>query len=139
MAEYNLIRLLDENQRFSRYLAEKTDGSKYLVKQFSHSIPLPDAPNWKRECVLMQQLHHPQIPQYIDHYVQRVENQKRPHLVLEWIQGSTLKKYIENHRVLRADVVAWIEQILHVLMYLQSLKELMISLVTVVIRSRIPR
>jgi len=70
-----------------------------------------------REASLLAKLKHPQIAQVFDNFVDR----GRHYLVLEYIQGQDLRKYVRQHGAPpEATVISWGRQIAEIISYLHN-------------------
>ena len=89
MNGYEIISVLGEGGSSVVYLVQQQDtGNQYVMKRFFHSIVNEE---WKREVSILERLQHPQIPNYIDDFLHRVEGRTLPHLIMEHISGQKLE------------------------------------------------
>jgi formylglycine-generating enzyme required for sulfatase activity/predicted Ser/Thr protein kinase len=70
-----------------------------------------------REAQMLSNLHHPNLPRVIDHFIIPGQGQ---YLVMDFIQGSDLEKLLENASggLPESQVLPWIEQVCEALIYL---------------------
>ena len=121
MGQYDLIRVVGEGATAVSYLAKDKHGREVLVKRFKTAFYKKEN-EFKREVEVLCGLVHPQIPQYIDSYIEKVDGRTLPHIVQEFIHGQSLESYLNEHRVSHDEVLDWIGQLLGVLSYLHALR-----------------
>ena len=68
--KYTLGEILGEGGTGIIYLATDEQGQKVVIKQFKNSVLDIRSTGWKREMETLKSLHHPQIPKYIDYFIQ---------------------------------------------------------------------
>ena len=118
--KYVLEDILGEGAFAITYKAKDDHGNIVVVKQFKQAV-YSDDQVWKREFALLRSIQHTQIPQYIDHYVAKVNGRSVPHIVMEFCEGEMLGNRIEVKRDTPEDILGYIQQILSILTYLQAL------------------
>ena len=121
MSSYELIRVVGEGATAVSHLAKDEHGREVLVKRFKTAFYKQEN-DFKREVQVLCGLVHPQIPQYIDSYVEKVDGRSLPHIVQEYIHGTSLEEYFKSHRPSHDEVLDWIAQLLGVLSYLHALR-----------------
>ena len=90
MNGYEIVSVLGEGGSSVVYLVQQQDtGHQYVMKRFFHSIASEE---WRREVSILERLHHPQIPNYADAFLYKVEGRTLPHLVMEYISGHNLEE-----------------------------------------------
>ena len=120
MAKYKLVRIVGEGANAVSYLALDEQNRQVLVKRFKTAFYKQES-TFKREVDVLRTLNHPQIPAYIDSYVQKVDGRSLPHIVQEYVVGESLDHYIQTRSVTQEEIMGWIEQLLHILSYLHSI------------------
>jgi serine/threonine protein kinase len=116
--DYTVLGTLGQNREGGRvtYLAQSTDGSKVVIKQFQFlsGSKWDDYSAISREIEILKTLDHPRIPKFIDSF----ETDQGACLVQEYIEASNLDQR-------RTFTIEQIEQVakdlLAILIYLQSL------------------
>jgi outer membrane protein assembly factor BamB/tRNA A-37 threonylcarbamoyl transferase component Bud32 len=93
------------------------------VKEMNNAAPDPrlrriSIQNFEREANILASLSHPAIPKIFDYFSEG----NRSYLILEFIEGKTLEKLVEEQRQVfgTEQVVDWAIQICDVLAYLHS-------------------
>ncbi|MBM75433.1 MAG: hypothetical protein CMK59_08520 [Proteobacteria bacterium] len=118
---YRLTKLIKEGGSSSIWLAKDTDKN-VVVKQFKHSVVDPSSDAWKKELLILKQLQHPQIPRYLDFYIEKVGGRSLPHIVMEWIDGDSLADIIKTQRLNREDISSTIVEMLELVGHLHQLQ-----------------
>ena len=121
MGSYDLIRVVGEGATAVSHLAKDKNGREVLVKRFKTAFYKQEN-DFKREVEVLCGLVHPQIPQYIDSYIEKVDGRSLPHIVQEFIRGQSLDVYLKSHRPSQEEILDWIGQLLGVLSYLHALR-----------------
>ena len=119
MSKYTNLSLIGEGGSAWTYTAQAQQG-RVLIKRFKSSIKR-DRIGFHREAEVLKSLSHPQIPRYIESYVEEVNGLALPHLVQEYVVGENLDQYIKSHMLSTEDIWDWIGQILGILSYLHGL------------------
>jgi len=95
------------------------------VKEMTNNAPDPrlrriGIQNFEREANILASLSHPAIPKIFDYFSESA----RSYLILEFIEGQTLERVMEEHRqpFSQEEVVAWGIQVCDVLAYLHNQK-----------------
>jgi serine/threonine protein kinase len=123
--------ILEQRFVLSRFVSQGTDSSCWLVKEieteeewFCKLISLQQG-GWDRvhrleqEAEILQQLHHPSIPQFHDLFVS--EALASMCLLRQWIPGHNLETALQQRRLSEEDVLSVARQLLNILMYLHGL------------------
>ena len=77
---------------------------------------------FEREAKILQQLDHPAIPQYLDHFQEEIQGEYRFYIVQQLAPGQSLATLVEQGWQPQPQEVEGIaEQVLDVLVYLQAL------------------
>ena len=99
------------------------DGRQVAIKDlpFSRVADLKSIELFEREASVLQQLDHPQIPRYVDHFQIRAGKTVSLYIVQELIDGQTLAAEQESRRYTVADVLDVMESLLGVLDHLHGL------------------
>ena len=123
---YRKLSVLGEGNSGTTYLAERTkDRVQVALKECS----LRACRDWKmldlfeREVALLKQLDHPAIPRYVDSFICESEGDRHYYLAQTIANGKSLADWIESGwRATEADVIDIAQQLLSILIYLQSLE-----------------
>ena len=121
MGSYELLNMVGEGATAISYLAHNEAGQEVLVKRFKTAFYKKEN-DFKREVNVLCGLVHPQIPQYIDSYVEKVDGRSLPHIVQEFIHGESLDKYLTINRPSMDEILDWLGQLLGILSYLHALR-----------------
>lgn len=77
---------------------------------------------WRREVRVLEQLHHPQIPRFVESFEVGTGRSRRLCLVQELVPGRTLADEMQRRRYAEADVLEVAHGLLSVLAYLHGLQ-----------------
>lgn len=107
------------------YLAEETDGTKFILKEFvlpfaaDQLIAQKASEHFAREARFLKTLRHDQIAKVYDHFIEADRN----YLSMEYIYGPTLKQLVFEQGPLKEEKVLSIAiQIAQILEYLHNQK-----------------
>ena len=75
---------------------------------------------FEREAQTLKELEHPQIPKFEGYFSISVNNQDYWLLVQEWVEGKTLREWIQRGQFKEGDVRSFFQYILPVLTYLHE-------------------
>ena len=122
---YSIIKQLGEGGSGITYAAQDlTKGTTVAIKVLS----LNQLENWKkielfeREAKILQQLKHPNIPEYLDYFQIETEENSSFYIVQQLAPGKSLASLIEaGWQPEESEIKAIAEQILDILVYLQQL------------------
>ena len=124
LERYNLIEKLGAGGFAQIFLAEDLKTNQVCVVK---KLLLSKANNWKniemfeREANILQQLEHPNIPNYLNYFVIESSNNVEYYLVQEYVKGKTLAQWLEKKRHFSEEEVIFIAlQISEILVYLQQ-------------------
>ena len=120
MAKYDLLRIIGEGTSAVSYLAEDEAKQQVLVKRFKSAIYRNES-DFNREINVLRSLQHPQIPSYIDSYIEQIDGRSLPHIVQEFIQGESLQTQLSRQRPTQDQALEWLQQLLGILSYLHAL------------------
>jgi len=120
MSKYELLSVTGEGATAISHLARTEDGKEVLVKRFKTPLQYQKESIFSREVEVLCGLDHPQIPQYIDHYIEKVDGRSLPHIVQEFIHGEVLADRIMKKPPNHQEILAWLAQILQILSYLHK-------------------
>ena len=95
IAGYTILKELATGSFGKTYLAKSPDGKKVILKiMHPHLATEPEARmRFHREMEILKQLNHPQIVRLIE----AGEHEGVPFLVLEYVDGPTLKEYLSEN------------------------------------------
>ena len=85
---YEIIKIIGEGASAVSYLAKDANSAMVLVKRFKNPVKYGEDNRWEREAELLKQLQHPQIPTYIDLYIEKIDGRRFPHMVQECPQPT---------------------------------------------------
>ncbi len=122
---YEIIKIIGRGSIGITYMAEDLQlQQKVAIKV----VFLTDVKDWKilelfeREAKVLANLDHPAIPQYIDYFEEKINNQSYFCLVQELIDGESLSTLVENGRKFtEAEIKNIAIQCLEILEYLHNL------------------
>jgi serine/threonine protein kinase len=116
--DYTVLGTLGQNREGGRvtYLAQSTDGSKVVLKQFQFlgGSKWDDYSAIAREIEILKNLDHPRIPKFLDSF----ETEQGACLVQEYIDAPNLDQK-RTHTTEQIQNIA--HDLLEILVYLQSL------------------
>ena len=123
---FEIIRSIGEGGQGQTYLAfDHLTGEQVALKRLA--LRLVD--NWKamelfeREGDVLEHLTHPQIPTFVDTYVDETEDGPRFYLAQEYVDGRSLQSHIDDgERWGHEQTVYFLRSILGVLDYLGALR-----------------
>ncbi|PZV09168.1 MAG: serine/threonine protein kinase [Leptolyngbya sp.] len=123
---YRIIQFLGQGGMGTTYAAEdRTTGKAVAIKILS----LHQLTNWKalelfgREAKVLENLNHPAIPAYLDHFQIDLPQDRLFYLVQELAEGESLAQWVaQGYRVMESEVKAIAIQILEILIYLHQLR-----------------
>ena len=122
---YSILTKLGQGGTGITYSALDIKSNQQVAIKF---LSLSASDNWKktelfaREAKVLQQLHHPSIPQYLDFLQVESEDSFDFYIVQELAPGQSLDTLINNGWIpLETEVKQIAEQILEILIYLQEL------------------
>jgi serine/threonine protein kinase len=126
--QYLIVRPLGQGGMGAVYLAKDLafGGRQIAIKEMGQSHLQPDeltdaADAFKREALLLSSLKHNSLPGIYAHF----EDNGRWYLVMDYIEGETLKDRLEqapNQRIAMKDVIEWGLALCDVLSYLHTRK-----------------
>jgi len=118
--KYYLIKVLGEGNQIT-YLAQDLSQNSVIIKEFSISSldEWKQEELFKREIVALKSLNHKQIPKLIDDFKIVYKKDKTYYLVMEFIDGTSLKDKI-NKIYSEDDILQLIEELIVILEYLHS-------------------
>jgi len=120
--KYYLIKILGENIG-TTYLAMDLDNNLVVIKELS----LRRVDKWKtqelfqREADILSQLDSPFIPKFIDEFQTGIARSAKSYLVIENIDGLTLREEYQKKRYTEAEVIEIALEFAEILDYLHNL------------------
>ena len=121
---YRLHQVLGTGSEGTTYRAGKIDGGRIVAVK---EMPLRRARDDKsrellhREATILRQLHHKAIPNYLDDFTAGAGKNRAFYLVQEFIDGSSLTDEEQDHRYDVSEVLAILDELLEILIYLHGL------------------
>ena len=106
MSNYELLKIIGEGASAVSYLARDANGQEVLVKRFKTAI-YRNEEDFNREVDVLRGLRHPQIPRYIDSYIEKVGGRSLPHIVQEYIRGVSLDSHLLQHQPTQDENFDW--------------------------------
>ena len=123
---YQILNVLQDGPSGKTFLAQDKAGKKVIIRQLKTSLTKLTAENKKTEAQILRTLNHPQIPQYIDEYVDKVEGRRLLHLVREYVEGTVLTVELETQKYTYTtdwqEIYQILLQLLEIVEYIQSLQ-----------------
>ena len=107
-----------------RVLNGKEDG--LCMKEFRFGMRKGDADAFKardlfiREAGTLKGLNHPQIPRYVDFFVDDRNGEEKLYIVMEYVHGKTLTELAKEKRFTQDDALQLAKQVCNVLTYTHS-------------------
>ena len=124
VGDYRLVRLLGEGGAAHTFVGEDSQtGRTHAVKELRllKSSNPKQIELFERECSVLGEIDHPQIPHYVDAVVERRDETLSLFLVQELIEGQSLQQLFDTgHRFDANDVVAIMRSCLVPLGYLHD-------------------
>lgn len=124
--KYQKQDVLGQGNSGTTYLATSLeDDTEVALKELS----LRACQNWKmldlfeREVAILKTLDHPAIPRYVDSFICESEGDRHYYLAQTIAEGKSLADWIEGGwRATESDVIDIAQQLLSILVYLQSIE-----------------
>jgi len=119
---YRLVRVLGDNASVTYLGRDASEGREVIIKELS----LHRVQSWKEEELFQRQvdvlrsLNHPGIPAYLDRFRIDARRHVIHYLVIERVDGVTLKEESRGRRYSEGDVLEIVIGALEILDYLQS-------------------
>jgi serine/threonine-protein kinase len=117
---YEIVRPLGEGGFAATYVARDTRDGREVVLKWPDEALLGDPTvfeHFRRETAITRALHHPNIQSAVD----TPENRSAPYLVLEYVEGTPLHRYLrEKGRLPVEEAVAIARQIASALQYMHE-------------------
>jgi serine/threonine protein kinase, bacterial len=116
--DYQILKILGVGGMGTTYLAWDTAKMLVLKEMNADMVEIPKARElFEREAKILQNLHHPGIPQYYDFFVAT----GRKYLAMELIHGQDLDLYIIEHgTVTLTQAIDWMIQLCEILGYIHQ-------------------
>lgn len=116
--DYQILKTLGVGGMGTTYLAWDTAKMLVLKEMNADMVEIPKARElFEREAKILQNLHHPGIPQYYDFFVAT----GRKYLAMELIHGQDLDLYILEHgTVTLKQAIDWMIQLCEILGYIHQ-------------------
>ncbi len=122
---YRILKCLGQGGTGSTYAAADSRSQRQVAIK---AVSLRQVSDWKvlelfeREARILENLHHPAIPAYLEHFQIDTPGDRCFYLVQELVDGETLAAMVERGcRVTEAEAKKLAGQLLNVLKYLQRL------------------
>ncbi len=118
---YDLVRPLGSGGASTTWLATDTQtGARVTVKRLSTPLQ-PGCTRPDRETAVLSQLDHPQIPRFVEAFVETWRMSDYLYLVLEYVDGEPLADVLERKRFEQSEVDALIADLLGIVSWLHAL------------------
>lgn len=120
---YRLVERLGHGAAGVTYRAIRLgDQRRVAIKQLSYQAmdSLETQELFEREARVLQQLHHPGIPEYLDDFSVESRDRLRLYLVQEYVDGETLEREQRERRYAEDDILDILEELADILAYLQA-------------------
>lgn len=139
--KYYLLKILGENIGIT-YLAEKPNNTELAGDELKRTVKLSvnneklvikelslrTLEKWKteelfkRESEILSQLNYKSIPKFIEEFELGIGRNAKSYIVMEYIDGTSLREEFENKRYTEDEVIELILEIAKILNYLHSLR-----------------
>ncbi|TVQ94854.1 MAG: hypothetical protein EA397_00670, partial [Deltaproteobacteria bacterium] len=118
---YQLLQPLGDGGAGQTWLALDTHtGAQVTVKELRADLRGQGRGVVEREARLLGQLDHPQIPRFVEAFVEDVRLVPRLHLVLEYVEGASLADHVAQRRPSQDQVRTIMEGLLGILAWLHE-------------------
>jgi len=121
VSQYELLNMIGEGASAVSYLAQDEQGAEVVVKRYKTAFYQRESVFY-REVEVLRSLVHPQIPRYIDSYIEKIDGRSLPHIVQEYVHGESMALRLKQQRPTEEEALDWIQQLLGVLSYLHALR-----------------
>ncbi len=120
---YKLLKTLGKSSTIT-YLAEDLTNLSVIIKELSlrYIDQWKSEELFKREIDVLKQLHHPNIPSFIETFSAGIGQNKKLYLVQKFVVGTPLDKEFENKRYTEREILEIMIEIFSVLDYLHKLQ-----------------
>ncbi|MBI4814997.1 MAG: serine/threonine protein kinase [Deltaproteobacteria bacterium] len=121
---YELLEELGRGGLGTTFKALAPGGSIVALKElpYRRAQDLKTLELFEREAKVLQELDHPGIPRYIDHFVSGVGKQRALYLAQELILGRTLEDEVQRKRLTEPQLIWLMREVAKVLRYLHELE-----------------
>ena len=116
---YRLEAMLGRGEGGQTWRAATLDDQLVTIKERPWSI-VDSSPRHERAACLLQQLDHPSIPTYVEHFVAPQGRSKVLCIVTRFVPGVTLSEEQSRHRYSQLEVLDIMESLLEALDYLHE-------------------
>lgn len=118
----SVLSKLAEDYQIVRELGQGGSSYVYLVSAHSNRQLYAaklyiDAQNGLHEAWILQSIHHPMSPTYI----QTVEVEDTICLIMDYVEGTSLKEFCETEQLSTEQILLWFKQICYFFRYLHNL------------------
>ncbi|GEM_PF-6225539 len=123
---YTIVKRIGQGGAGLTHLVTDSKGVKYCMKEFRFGMKKDEADTFKarelfeREARTLRSLNHPQIPGYLDFFVNDSNGEERLYLVMEYVSGDTLEQLTNKQKFNEQDVIAIAKKVTNILEYLHS-------------------
>ncbi len=120
---YRRLEQLGEGGSGLVYLVQNGHDERLCMKEFRFGMRKGDADAFRardlfvREANTLKSLNHPQIPHYVDFFVDDRNGEEKLYLVMEYIPGKDFAELAEEERFTQDDVIEVAKQVCNVLSY----------------------
>ncbi|MBN2695185.1 protein kinase [bacterium] len=122
--KYKFLKILGKNSAITYLAQDLTTDNSVIIKELS----LRYIEQWKseelfqREINILKQLHHPNIPSFIETFSAGIGQNKKLYLVQKFVVGTPLDKEFEQKRYTEKEILELMIEIFSVLDYLHKLQ-----------------
>jgi len=126
LEDYAVVRKIGEGGSGLTYLVTDPSGVERCMKEFRFGMRKGEEDTFKarelfeREAETLAALNHPQIPKYLDFFVDESNGEERLYLVMEYVQGNTLEKSLKKQRFNEGKSLGVAKKVTNILEYLHS-------------------
>jgi len=119
---FRLEGILGQGAHGTTWRATDGEGPAVAIKELPLRLGAPAklVQLFEREADVLQQLTHPGIPDYLDHFVRGHGRQRAMYLVMRFVEGQSLEVRLRGHRFDEREVLGVMDGVLEVLEYLHD-------------------
>lgn len=124
--DYKLLRKIGSGGAGLTYLVSDQEGIQRCMKEFRFGMKKGEEGAFKarelfeREAKTLRSLNHPQIPKYLDFFIDDSNGEDKLYLIMEYIPGDTLEDLLNKQKFNESDSIEFAKKVTNVLEYLHS-------------------
>ena len=126
LEDYTIVERIGQGGAGLTHLVRNSEGVKYCLKEFRFGMRKGEGDTFKarelfeREARTLRGLNHPQIPSYLDFFIDDSNGEERLYLVMEYVPGDTLEQLATKQKFNEQDAIAIAKKVTNILEYLHS-------------------